>query len=67
MGQLLHGRARTMHSIRKEIQSSSLSVKDLAISYNLTEKQFANGKTERVLKDIPCGVKPMSDDCFEYC
>lgn len=58
MGQLLHGRARTTHSIRKEIQSSSSSVKDLAILYNLTEKTVRKWKNRTSVEDIPCGVKP---------
>lgn len=51
MASILHGNAKTMPQIRKEIQNSNASISELAKIYHLTPlKLLANGNQQQPQK-----------------
>ena len=57
MGQILHGTATTTHRIRKEIQASNSTLKDLALHYNINIKTVRKWKYRKSVEDLTCGKK----------
>lgn len=53
MLQKLHKRAKTNYAIRSEIKASSLSVRELALEYDLNPKTILKWKHRDVLEDKP--------------
>lgn len=57
MGQVLHGRATTTHSIRAAIQRSKASIQALSETYNLNPKTVAKWKKRDFVDDVAMGPK----------
>lgn len=55
MGQILHKRARTTESIRKEIQESKGSLISLSKRFNVNPKTIAKWKSRPGVSDEPMG------------
>ena len=70
MGQVLHGSARTTAAIRRAIQHSQESLRDLAKRYGINQKTVAKWKKRSSTADLPTGPRePQStvlslDDCL---
>ena len=57
MGQLLHGSATTTAAIRRAIQHSRESLRDLAERYAVNQKNIAKWKQRSSVADQPTGPK----------
>ena len=57
MGQVLHGSAKTTHTIRAAIQRSQASIKALSARYDLNPKTVAKWKKRDHVEGAPMGPK----------
>lgn len=57
MGQILHGSAKTTHTIRAAIQRSKASLQELAEQYDLNPKTVAKWRKRSSVEDMPMGPK----------
>ena len=57
MGQVLHGGATTTAAIRRAIQHSQESLRDLAKRYGINPKTVAKWRTRTSVQDLPTGPK----------
>lgn len=57
MGQILHGSAKTTHTIRAAIQRSKASLQELAEQYDLNPKTVAKWRKRSSVEDLPMGPK----------
>jgi transposase InsO family protein len=57
MGQVLHGSATTTEAIRRAIQSSQESLRQLARRYGINQKTVAKWKNRTSVTDVPTGPK----------
>ena len=57
MGQILHGCARTTEAVRREIQNSKESVKELSERLGLNYKTVLKWKSRDFVHDMPMGPK----------
>ena len=57
MGQVLHGSAKTTHTIRAELQRSQASVATLARKYGINEKTVLKWRRRQSVEDMPMGPK----------
>lgn len=57
MGQVLHGSARTTEAVRRAIQDSQASLRDLARRYGINPKTVAKWKKRGSVADRPTGPK----------
>ena len=57
MGQILHGSAKTTHTIRAAIQRSKASLQELAEQYDLNPKTVAKWRKRSSVEDMPLGPK----------
>lgn len=57
MGEVLHGGARTTPAVRREIQNSKESIRQLADRYHLNPKTVAKWKKCSFTTDVPMGPK----------
>lgn len=60
MGQILHKRAKTTHSIRAELQRPKASIKELSeLLYNLNPKTVLKWRNRSSVEDAPMGPKKL--------
>jgi transposase InsO family protein len=52
MGHILHGSARTTPKIRRELQNSQKSVKELALEYNITQNTVRKWRSRESVTDM---------------
>lgn len=57
MGQILHGSAKTTHTVRAAIQRSQATLKELAQQYDINPKTVAKWKKRGFIHDAPMGPK----------
>src|SRR6202051_580880 len=57
MGQVLHGSARTTAAVRRAIQHSQESLRDLAKRYGINQKTVAKWKQRSSTADLPTGPR----------
>ena len=57
MGQVLHGSATTTEAVRRAIQQSQASIRDLAGRFGVNPKTIAKWKRRTVVTDAPMGPK----------
>jgi transposase-like protein len=57
MGQVLHGSATTTEAVRRAIQHSQASLRDLARRYGINQKTVAKWKKRETVVDRPTGPK----------
>ena len=57
MGQVLHGSARTTTAVRRAIQNSQASIRELAKQYGINPKTVAKWKRRADVSDAPMGPK----------
>jgi transposase len=57
MGQVLHGGATTTEAIRRAIQNSQESLRQLAKRYGINQKTVAKWKSRTSVADVPTGPK----------
>src|SRR6201985_2226377 len=57
MGQILHGSARTTAAVRRAIQDSQESLRNLAKRYGINPKTVAKWKKRKSVDDLPTGPK----------
>src|SRR4051795_8373744 len=57
MGQVLHGSATTTEAIRRAIQHSQESLRQLAKRYGINQKTVAKWKKRTSVADVPTGPK----------
>ena len=57
MGQVLHGSARTTEAVRRAIQHSQASLRDLARRYGVNPKTIAKWRKRSSVTDQPTGPK----------
>jgi transposase-like protein len=57
MGQVLHGSARTTAAVRRAIQDSQESLRDLAHRHGVNPKTVAKWKKRGSVDDLPTGPK----------
>ena len=57
MGQVLHGRATTTHTVRAAIQRSQASIAQLSRRYGLNPKTVAKWKRRTSVEDCPTGPR----------
>jgi transposase-like protein len=57
MGQVLHGSATTTEAIRRAIQDSQESLRQLAKRYGINQKTVAKWKKRTSVADVPTGPK----------
>ena len=55
MGQVLHGSATTTEAVRRAIQHSQASLRDLAKRYGINQKTVAKWKRRTSASDLPTG------------
>src|SRR5215218_3328500 len=55
MGQVLHGSARTTEAVRRAIQHSQASLRQLAKRYGINQKTVAKWKRRTSVADLPTG------------
>jgi transposase-like protein len=55
MGQLLHPTATTTHRVRKEIQSSDKTLKELAATYHISYRTAQKWRSREHVEDAPSG------------
>ena len=61
MGQILHGSARTTEAVRRTIQHSQASLRELAKRYGVNQKTVAKWRKREGVADLPTGPgKPKS-------
>lgn len=57
MGQVLHGSAKTTHSVRAELQRSQASSAELARRFGINEKTVRKWRSRARVEDEPTGPK----------
>lgn len=57
MGQVLHGSATTTEAVRRAIQGSQESLRNLARRYGINQKTVAKWKRRSSVADVPTGPK----------
>src|SRR5271166_1065976 len=57
MGQILHGSATTTEAIRRAIQNSQASLRELSRRYGINQKTVAKWKRRSSVADLPTGPK----------
>lgn len=57
MGQVLHGSATTTEAVRRAIQHSQASLRELAKRYSINQKTVAKWKKRASVADLPTGPK----------
>jgi transposase-like protein len=57
MGQILHGSACTTETVRRAIQHSQESLRELAKRYGIDQKTVAKWKRRKAVKDLPTDPK----------
>src|SRR5919112_1828275 len=57
MGQVLHGSATTTEAIRRAIQNSQTSLRELSKRYGINQKTVAKWKRRAFVADLPTGPK----------
>jgi transposase-like protein len=57
MGQVLHGSASTIETVRRAIQNSQASIRTLAQQYHLNPKTVAKWKKRKTVQDETMGPK----------
>jgi len=57
MGQILHGSAKTTHTVRSEVQRSQASVASLSRHYGINQKTVLKWPHRQSVEDMPMGPK----------
>ena len=57
MGQILHGSAKTTHSVRKAIQRSKATIAELSQQYGVNPKTVMKWRSRDTVEDAPMGPK----------
>ncbi len=57
MGQILHGSAKTTHTVRAAIQRSKATIAELAEKYDLNAKTVMKWRHRDTVEDMPMGPK----------
>jgi len=57
MGQILHGCARTTAALRRTIQNSQESLKQIAMRYHINAKTVAKWRKRATVEDAPMGPR----------
>ena len=57
MGQVLHGCATTTQAVRRAIQHSQASLRNLAVRYGVNQKTIAKRKKRSSVADLPTGPR----------
>jgi hypothetical protein len=57
MGQVLHGCATTTEAVRRAIQNSQESLRQLAKCYGINQKTAAKWRNRETVNDLPTGPR----------